>query len=84
VREHGAGLAVLAEKGWVDGVAAVTLTDDYRAHREVEHRLQMVDDQQTHRTAHDEDGFARIAAFMGTASRPSRYDLNDRSPGCRG
>ena len=37
----------------------------YRYLRQLEHRLQMVDDQQTQRLPGDADGIARIAAFMG-------------------
>ncbi|MDQ2089107.1 bifunctional [glutamine synthetase] adenylyltransferase/[glutamine synthetase]-adenylyl-L-tyrosine phosphorylase [Marimonas arenosa] len=60
------GLAVLAGKGWVPEAAANTLSDHYRAHREVEHRIQMVNDAQTHRLPKTEEGIARIAAMMGT------------------
>jgi [glutamine synthetase] adenylyltransferase / [glutamine synthetase]-adenylyl-L-tyrosine phosphorylase len=42
------GLAALAGKGWVPAEVAEELTELYRAHREVEHRLQMVNDAQTH------------------------------------
>ena len=38
------GLARLADAGWIPEDAARTLSDHYRAHREVEHRLQMVAD----------------------------------------
>lgn len=41
-------LAVLAQSGWVDGDDAATLAAAYRRLRTVEHRLQMVDDRQTH------------------------------------
>ncbi|MDB5394121.1 MAG: glutamate-ammonia-ligase adenylyltransferase [Rhodospirillales bacterium] len=43
----------------------------YRFLRKVEHRLQMVDDQQTHTLPATEEGMARIAAFMGFAERPA-------------
>ncbi|MGR3759008.1 glutamine-synthetase adenylyltransferase [Roseobacteraceae bacterium NS-SX3] len=58
------GLAALAAKGWVPLEAAETLTSHYRFHREVEHRIQMVHDAQTHRVPKSEDGFARIACLM--------------------
>ncbi len=59
------GLLVLAEKGWVPEAAAETLAAHYRAHREIEHRIQMVNDAQTHRLPTVEDGIARIAAMSG-------------------
>ncbi len=53
LRQRGtvAGLAALAAKGWVPEEVAARLTEHYRAHREVEHRIQMVHDAQTHRIA---------------------------------
>jgi glutamate-ammonia-ligase adenylyltransferase len=60
------GLAVLADKGWVPQEVTDTLTDHYRAHREVEHRVQMLRDAQTHDLPQSDDGFDRLAAFMGT------------------
>ncbi|KIC15749.1 [protein-PII] uridylyltransferase family protein [Leisingera sp. ANG-Vp] len=58
------GLAALAEKGWVPQGAAEELSAHYRAHREVEHRIQMVHDAQTHRMPKSEDGIARVACLM--------------------
>ena len=72
------GLAVLAEKGWVPTSVADTLSTHYRAHREVEHRVQMLRDAQTHDLPQSEDGLDRLAAFMGTDSRRLRRDLRDR------
>lgn len=59
------GLAVLAKKGWVAEDVAQILTGHYRDHREVEHRVQMVRDAQTHKLPATEEGFARLAAMMG-------------------
>lgn len=59
------GLAVLAEKGWIPGDLAEVLTDHYRFHREVEHRLQMVADAQTQLLPNSDEGLDRIAAMMG-------------------
>ncbi|EEW26381.1 [protein-PII] uridylyltransferase family protein [Rhodobacter ferrooxidans] len=59
-------LAALAEKGWVPPEVAEDLTALYRAHREVEHRLQMVGDAQTHDMPATAQGVARIAFFSGT------------------
>jgi glutamate-ammonia-ligase adenylyltransferase len=59
------GLAALAAKGWVSPEVAGELTTLYRAHREIEHRLQMVADAQTHDMPATPEGIARIAAFCG-------------------
>ncbi|MCI2398456.1 glutamine-synthetase adenylyltransferase [Aliiroseovarius subalbicans] len=61
------GLAALADKDWVPGEVAETLTRHYRFHREVEHRVQMVRDQQTHKLPTSEDEFQRLACMMGDA-----------------
>ena len=58
------GLAALADKGWVPPGAAEELSAHYRAHREVEHRIQMVHDAQTHRMPKSHDGIARVACLM--------------------
>ena len=49
VRDTVGALAALAAAGWVAPEIAEELTASYRAHREVEHRIQMVNDTQTHR-----------------------------------
>ena len=72
------GLAVLATKGWVPPDISETLTDHYRAHRTVEHRLQMVRDAQTHTLPQNEEGFARLAAMMDMDEEPLRDDLHAR------
>ncbi|WP_225029018.1 [protein-PII] uridylyltransferase family protein, partial [Xinfangfangia pollutisoli] len=59
------GLAALAEKGWVPQDVADEMTALYRAHRELEHRLQMVNDAQTQEMPATQEGVARIAAFCG-------------------
>jgi glutamate-ammonia-ligase adenylyltransferase len=59
------GLAALAAKGWIPHDTAQDLTDLYRHHREVEHRLQMVQDAQTQLMPASPDGIARIARFCG-------------------
>ena len=58
-------LARLAAAGRIGEPDATTLTDDYRFLRRVEHRLQMVDDRQTHRLPGDAEGLARLAVFLG-------------------
>ncbi|MDU8911270.1 glutamine-synthetase adenylyltransferase [Aestuariicoccus sp. MJ-SS9] len=72
------GLRVLASKGWVPEGVAETLVAHYRAHREVEHRVQMVRDAQTHDLPQSDDGFDRLACLMGTDSASLRADLSAR------
>lgn len=72
------GLAALASKGWVPDDVAVRLTDHYRAHREVEHRIQMVHDAQTHRVPKSEDGIERVACLMGISAEELTRDLTER------
>ncbi len=72
------GLALLAEKGWVPDEVAATLKDHYRAHRTVEHRLQMVRDAQTHDLPKSDNGFTRLAAMMDTDVETLQADLHAR------
>ncbi|MCV6594594.1 MAG: glutamine-synthetase adenylyltransferase [Silicimonas sp.] len=72
------GLACLAAKGWVSEADAATLTDDYRAHREAEHRVQMVADQQTHLLPDSEEDFARLAALAGRDARDYATEITER------
>ncbi|TQS72596.1 glutamine-synthetase adenylyltransferase [Rhodobacteraceae bacterium] len=61
------GLAALAQKGWIPDDVSTSLAEHYRAHREIEHRLQMVNDTQTQSLPTQSEGLARIAAMMGEA-----------------
>ncbi|MCB4822114.1 bifunctional [glutamine synthetase] adenylyltransferase/[glutamine synthetase]-adenylyl-L-tyrosine phosphorylase [Roseicella aerolata] len=61
-------LAALAGAGRLDRRAAADLADAYVFLRDVEHRLQMVADRQTHQLPTDAPGLARIASFMGFGS----------------
>ncbi len=72
------GLAALAHAGWVEPVDAQVLTGHYRAHREVEHRLQMLRDAQTHDLPVADEEMARLAAFMGVEEAAMRADLTER------
>ncbi|MDR7125040.1 glutamine-synthetase adenylyltransferase [Pseudotabrizicola sp. 4114] len=72
------GLAVLAQKGWVPPDVAAELSTLYRAHRELEHRLQMVGDAQTHDMPVTAEGVARIAAFCGQDEAAFRAGLLER------
>jgi len=72
------GLKALAGQGWVPGDVAEELSGLYLVHREVEHRLQMVQDAQTHEMPPTAEGVARIAAFMGQDEAAFRRDYLDR------
>ncbi len=72
------GLAALADKGWVPQDVAEKLTDHYRAHREVEHRIQMIHDAQTHKVPQSPDGIERVACLMGIDSAELTADLTRR------
>ncbi|MEO6300257.1 MAG: glutamine-synthetase adenylyltransferase, partial [Paracoccaceae bacterium] len=69
------GLRALAAKGWLPGDVAEELIGHYRAHRELEHRLQMVGDEQTHKMPATADGVARIAAFCGMPETAFRKEF---------
>ncbi len=71
-------LVALARAGWVPQEDAATLSDHYRFHREMEHRLQMIADQQTQTLPTSVEGFARLAAFMGRDAAGLRAELSDR------
>ena len=64
-------LRALATAGRIEWEAAEELTAAYRFLRKVEHRLQMVDDRQTHSLPATEDGMDRIAWFIGFPDRQS-------------
>ncbi|MBB6254775.1 bifunctional [glutamine synthetase] adenylyltransferase/[glutamine synthetase]-adenylyl-L-tyrosine phosphorylase [Nitrospirillum iridis] len=60
----------------VSEAAAADLKAAYRFLRRVEHRVQMVDDQQTHKLPVDDNGVAAIATFLGYADPAAfRTDL---------
>ena len=63
-RDTVGGLAALASKGWIPPEAARELTAHYREHRDIEHRIQMVNDAQTHCLPRDHEGLRQIAAMM--------------------
>jgi len=59
------GLAALAAKGWIPPEVAEKLTAHYSEHREIEHRLQMVQDAQTQTMPTRPEEMDRIARFCG-------------------
>ncbi|MEM9434067.1 MAG: glutamine-synthetase adenylyltransferase [Pseudomonadota bacterium] len=58
-------LSALAGAGWIPSETAETLTLCYRDWREIEHRLQMVADAQTHSLPKKPDDFRRLTNLMG-------------------
>ncbi len=64
-------LRVLARSGHLGPDAAIALSNAYRFMRQVEHRLQMVADRQTHRLPERQAEFERIACFLGFADAAS-------------
>ena len=58
-------LAALAAAGHVAKATALELADDYRTLRTIEHRVQMVADEQTHRLPESDLDRRRIAALSG-------------------
>ena len=62
-------LDVLAQEDWISRQAADELKSAYRFLRTLEHRLQMLDDQQTHTLPEDDEGLERLARFAGFSSR---------------
>ena len=66
----------LAAEGRIPVAAASELKSAYRFLRRVEHRLQMIDDQQTHSVPSSPEGVAHVAAFLGYRDeRDFRSDL---------
>ncbi len=72
------GLRALAAQRWIPQDVCDELVTLYRSHREVEHRLQMVDDAQTHTLPTMAPNIARIAAFCGEDDAAFRSGLLDR------
>jgi glutamate-ammonia-ligase adenylyltransferase len=68
-RETLAMLATLAAGGWIAADAARDLADAYCFLRQVEHRLQMIADEQTHVLPADPAALERFARFLGFAGR---------------
>jgi [glutamine synthetase] adenylyltransferase / [glutamine synthetase]-adenylyl-L-tyrosine phosphorylase len=61
----------LVTAGRVEPDVAQDMIESYRYLRRLEHRLQMVDDQQTHSLPDTDEGLEAVAAFMGYGDRES-------------
>ncbi|WP_448659962.1 bifunctional [glutamate--ammonia ligase]-adenylyl-L-tyrosine phosphorylase/[glutamate--ammonia-ligase] adenylyltransferase [Sphingomonas sp. CJ99] len=68
-------LAALAQAGWIDPAIAQTMADGYRLLRTIEHRLQMIDDRQTHELPRQPEALAAVAGLHGLPSGQALIDL---------
>jgi [glutamine synthetase] adenylyltransferase / [glutamine synthetase]-adenylyl-L-tyrosine phosphorylase len=66
-RETETALKALAEANWIRPEIATALTEGYWFLRDVEHRIQMVHDEQTHKLPDSDAELKRIALMMGFA-----------------
>ncbi|MFZ1812886.1 MAG: bifunctional [glutamine synthetase] adenylyltransferase/[glutamine synthetase]-adenylyl-L-tyrosine phosphorylase [Rhizobiaceae bacterium] len=64
-------LDALCREGWIDARARDELGECYWYLRNVEHRIQMVADEQSHTLPEDEDGLKHIALMMGEGNAKS-------------
>jgi glutamate-ammonia-ligase adenylyltransferase len=67
-------LDLLAEHGWIAKEVRDDLAGAYQFLRRVEHRLQMVADEQTHTLPEQAEDMARFARFLGFADRNAFAD----------
>jgi glutamate-ammonia-ligase adenylyltransferase len=70
-------LRALAAAGRADPAATAELSACYRELRRIEHRIQMVDDRQTHSLPADDAGVDALAVFMGEEPAAFRARLRD-------
>ena len=61
----------LTEKEWIEADVARDLKSAYRFLRTLEHRIQMIDDEQTHSLPGTDEGLEHVAIFMGYDGRAS-------------
>ena len=78
VNETTAALNVLYENNWIEEQALIELTQTYWFLRDLEHRLQMVDDGQTHILPDTNENLRRIA-FMSGESDVEHFSKTIRS-----
>jgi len=68
-------LAALAAAGRLDSADATALSDAYRLLRTIEHRVQMIDDAQTHKVPAEPDALDRVARLHGLEQGGDLLDL---------
>ncbi|MEM6578060.1 MAG: glutamine-synthetase adenylyltransferase [Pseudomonadota bacterium] len=69
-------LGQLAAKDWVPSDTADSLSGYYRMLREIEHRLQMVNDARTQTLPKSPAGWDRLSAMMGQSPEALRHDVS--------
>jgi glutamate-ammonia-ligase adenylyltransferase len=68
-------LAALAEAGRISGADAEALASAYRLYRTIEHRLQMIDDRQTHSLPANASALDNVARLHGLARGDELIEL---------
>ncbi len=68
-------LAALAAAGWIAEAEAAMLAESYRLFRTIEHRLQMIDDRQTHMLPVDPEALGAVARLHGLPDGGALFDL---------
>ena len=71
-------LRAIADKKWLPKDLVKDLIQNYRFHRKIEHRLQMINDAQTHELPNSDQGFTRLACLIGTEKDDLRTELVER------
>ena len=71
-------LTKLAEKKWITKKTATALSNHYRVYRKVEHRLQMLNDAQTHTIPTSSEAFLRLSCLMDQDVDDLRSELLSR------
>ncbi|MEM7443225.1 MAG: bifunctional [glutamine synthetase] adenylyltransferase/[glutamine synthetase]-adenylyl-L-tyrosine phosphorylase [Pseudomonadota bacterium] len=71
-------LQVLSEIGRIEPHVVHDLTNAYQRLRQIEHRVQMIQDHQTHRLPETADGIDRLACFLGARDTATfRAEMGD-------
>jgi glutamate-ammonia-ligase adenylyltransferase len=68
-------LRALADANWIAEDEASILSDSYCLLRTIEHRLQMVNDRQTHSLPNSADAMDQVARLHGLSGGPELHDL---------
>ncbi len=87
LRERGtvAALGALGEKAWLSVGSVTELSEAYVAHRTLEHRIQMIDDAQSHTLPAQPEKLDRLARLCGQAdTRKFVRELDERLALVRG
>jgi [glutamine synthetase] adenylyltransferase / [glutamine synthetase]-adenylyl-L-tyrosine phosphorylase len=69
------GIIALTKAGWIDDATGTVLADAYRLYRTIEHRLQMVEDRQTHSLPTRADALDSVAELHGLLGGAALLDL---------